>query len=393
MRSDLAPPAFAPFLTYSSRSLEELYLTSNRLKSLALPQPRTQPPPATSASPSPPQLTRLRHLSLSENLLESWATSVDALAAFRDSTFPSLTSMRLSDNPLFRPRSAPTTEATETQPASNADDRHLLHSRLLIIARLPFLTELEGTVISQAERDDAERFWIEQVARGKEEEAALSEWARGRLAELRQSKLKRAPISQSKSLTVRTFAEWPDVAGSLDSSGVNGVAREAKRTLKNRLIRAPRPPPPAELADGVSTLRRTSRPPRPFGPIHYRRHTSRTLRPALSSHTSPSHANLAPDRQATTEKQVPARRSAQARNGRTRRGRRGGQGGDLAGGRGQGGELVGSRGRRRGRSRSTVTRSASDDTFVRNESCSVREQARTNDRNERVKAANGSVSS
>ncbi|BGP31665.1 hypothetical protein JCM10296v2_003439 [Rhodotorula toruloides] len=198
-------------------SLEELYLSSNRINSLAFPQLRPKPPAATSVSPSPPQLSRLRHLALSENLLDSWATSVDALAASRDSTFPNLTSLRTSDNPLLRPRSTPTTEGTALQPVSTADDRQLLHSRLLIIARLPFLTELEGTAISQAERDDAERFWLKQVAQGKAKEADLSEWAKGRLAELRQ--------------------KWQEVAGSTGSNGVNGVAKEAKTTLMNRLIR------------------------------------------------------------------------------------------------------------------------------------------------------------
>ncbi|BGO99347.1 tubulin-specific chaperone E [Rhodotorula toruloides] len=208
--------------------LEELYLTSNRINSLTLPQLQTAPPAATSTSPSPPQLTRLRHLSLLENLLDSWATSVDAFAASRDSTFPNLTSLRISDNPLLRPPFTATNEAIESLPASTADDRHLLHSRLLIIARLPFLTELEGTAVSQAERDDAERFWLEQVARGKEKEAELSEWAKGRLAELRQ--------------------KWQDVADSTGSTGVNGAAREAKPTLKNRLIRLSVRPDPSLLS-------------------------------------------------------------------------------------------------------------------------------------------------
>ncbi|BGP24254.1 tubulin-specific chaperone E [Rhodotorula toruloides] len=198
-------------------SLEELYLSSNRINSLVIPQVPVGPTTATSTSPSPPRLTRLRHLSLSENLLDSSATSVDALAACRESTFPTLTSLRLSGNPLFESRASTTTKATDTQAVPPAEERHLLHSRLLIVARLPFLIELEKTAVSQAERNDAERLWVEQIAQGKEREVDLSEWAKGRLAELR--------------------LKWSDVAGSIDSNGPAGATKDAKPTLKDRLIR------------------------------------------------------------------------------------------------------------------------------------------------------------
>jgi hypothetical protein len=128
-------------------------------------------------------------MSLSVNLFASFTTSIDALAASRSSTFPSLTSLRVSDNPLFQ-TCATSATAPGLPTITRSDDRQALHSRLRVIARLPFLTELEGTAVSQAERDDAERFWLEQVGRDEEEEEAkLSEWARGRLAELKESEL------------------------------------------------------------------------------------------------------------------------------------------------------------------------------------------------------------
>jgi hypothetical protein len=61
------------------------------------------------------------------------------------------------------------------------------HSRLLTIARLPSLVELEGTVVTPAEREDAERFWIEQSTSEVVQVAASSDWARRRLEELQKS--------------------------------------------------------------------------------------------------------------------------------------------------------------------------------------------------------------
>ncbi|GAA5849820.1 hypothetical protein JCM8547_000575 [Rhodosporidiobolus lusitaniae] len=149
-------------------SLTELILSSNRFSDLSLPP---QPPIASA-------LRTLRHLSLSDNLLTSWSTSLDALAAC-STTFPSLTGARLAGNPLIAPSDSSTT------PPDEASERAALHARLLSIARWPALLELEGTAVTPAERDDAERFWLERLEKGEEKESELSEVPKERVAELR----------------------------------------------------------------------------------------------------------------------------------------------------------------------------------------------------------------
>ncbi|GAA5901639.1 hypothetical protein JCM6882_006030 [Rhodosporidiobolus microsporus] len=212
-------------------SLIELILAGNRFSSF------TFPPTSSSAA-----LRQLRHISLSDNLLSSWSTSIDVLAASASSVLPSLTSLRLSGNPIVSAAPRPVSEVPQRTPTSTDedaerernDDRSSQLSRLLVIARLPFLLELEGTAISPAERDDAERFWIERSCKNEENRVDVSDWARERLDKLR-----------------KKHGDAP--AGS-------EPPRKEKSTLKDRLIRLrirldpSMPPLPPTASPEVSVL-------------------------------------------------------------------------------------------------------------------------------------------
>ncbi|GAA5956603.1 hypothetical protein JCM21900_003617 [Sporobolomyces salmonicolor] len=199
-------------------SLTTLILASNRFSSLVL-----LPPPSPSLVPAapPPALTTLRHLSLTSNLVSSWSDSIEALAASCETSFPALSSLRLAGNPL----TGASDRARDNEPSlapleapSTGDDRTVLHTRLLTLARMPSLLELEGTVVSPAERDDAERFWIGKFAQGEEDERGLSGWTRARIAQLRAKHTDLVPAPNgSDSKTVRSTSQ--------------------RSTLKDRLIR------------------------------------------------------------------------------------------------------------------------------------------------------------
>ncbi|GAA6019519.1 hypothetical protein JCM11491_001322 [Sporobolomyces phaffii] len=153
-------------------SLETLVLDSNRFTTLALPNTR----------PAPFTLRRLRHLTLRRNLLASWSTSIDALGDSIHPTFPSLRILDIANNPFA---DVCTAGAPAVDFGSAVRDRTLLHARLSIIARLPWIDTLEGTPVSAAERDDAEKFWIvNALVDGAEE---LSPWARRRLETLKRA--------------------------------------------------------------------------------------------------------------------------------------------------------------------------------------------------------------
>ncbi|GAA6051813.1 hypothetical protein JCM3770_004986 [Rhodotorula araucariae] len=176
-------------------TLAELVLTNNRISSLEL--AASSPAAATDPSPTPHSLPHLRHLSLTDNCLSAWSTSVDALASSAPSALPSLAGLRLSGNPLLASILS-ATPALDAIPApvdlncpssflpTDTLNRATPYSRLLLIARLPFVTELEGTPVSSSERIDAERFWLEQLAKEDGAEAGLSESARARVRVLRE---------------------------------------------------------------------------------------------------------------------------------------------------------------------------------------------------------------
>ncbi|GAA5867668.1 hypothetical protein JCM1840_006651 [Sporobolomyces johnsonii] len=217
-------------------SLTTLVLTSNHFSSLALPPPPASPSLAPSAPT--PALTKLRHLSLTSNLLSSWADSIEALASSCETSFPKLSSLRVAGNPL----TGASSRDCSTDPALSPDspstgDRTAVHTRLLTLARMPSLLELEGTAVPRAERDDAERFWLGRLAQGEEDERGLSEWARARVARLRAKHTDLVPAPNG-----------------LASKSVPSTSQ--KSTLKDRLIRLqvhldpslPSPAQPLELS-------------------------------------------------------------------------------------------------------------------------------------------------
>lgn len=189
----------------ASFSLQELILDENRFESLALAQTaRVHSATATASHgdrPSVPRraLSQLAKLSLRGTRLSRWASTIDELGAAIPTSFPRLASLRLAHNELVSPRPAadPSDRVPEPLSVSEAHSdaehndqaitREEANRRLLVLARLAQITELDGTPVRAGERIDAERFWLERIrGGGEQEEQALSEWARGRMSELRQ---------------------------------------------------------------------------------------------------------------------------------------------------------------------------------------------------------------
>ncbi|GAA6001056.1 Pac2p [Rhodotorula paludigena] len=210
--------------------LSDLVLAGNRFVSLDL---STSPPGVAAASKptASPPLPNVERLSLVENLLSSFSDSIDALASAAPITFPSLRRLLLAGNPLLSRKDTSAT-ATITAPAdhtakpharpSHTLDRDALHARLLVLARMPFLSELEGSPVVPAERDDAERFWLERLRDGEKGEARdmheqLGAWSRERVQQLR-----------------KKYPEL-DPAANADAGGKGAIA--TKTGLKSRLIR------------------------------------------------------------------------------------------------------------------------------------------------------------
>lgn len=182
------------------RRLSDLVLTGNRFVSLDL---STSPVGigATSTPTASPPLHKLERLSLVDNLLSSFSDSIDALASAAPITFPSLRRLLLAGNPLLSRENTSAT-ATITAPADYSEDplaraahtldRDALHARLLVLARMPFLSELEGSPVVPAECDDAGRFWLERLRDGEKGEARdmheqLGACVRERVQQLRKS--------------------------------------------------------------------------------------------------------------------------------------------------------------------------------------------------------------
>ncbi|GAA5968895.1 hypothetical protein JCM11641_000770 [Rhodosporidiobolus odoratus] len=225
-------------------SLSSLILSSNRFTSLSL-------PPLFSATAT--ALRKLRHLSLSDNLLSSWSTSLNVLASSTPLVFPALTSLRVVGNPfscstttanppLPPPSHLPVNnedEDKEQDPVTLEQTRQsaleALHTRLLVIARMPTLLDLEGTAITPAERDDAERFWLERIEKGGgDDEGGLGEYAKETIEELRKKHGFPTPSAANPSTS--------------DS------AAPSKPTLKDRLIRLQlRPSPFLSLSSASSS--------------------------------------------------------------------------------------------------------------------------------------------
>ncbi|GAA5982232.1 hypothetical protein JCM10908_004794 [Rhodotorula pacifica] len=214
--------------------LQELVLSDNHLKSLAL-TPRDAETPSIEAPEDGARpvnyrtLPQLQHLSLSGNCLDSWASSFDELGRVARDVFPSLTSLRAAGNPVLTSgtngngdiieRTASLNAAGEEDAVEGASlpSRREAESRLLVIARLSFLKELDGTPVRPVERTDAERFWLERVRDGVEPVGGLSPWANKRIAELRM--------------------QHPDLAPGQGPAPTGSNATTAPRTIKSRLLR------------------------------------------------------------------------------------------------------------------------------------------------------------
>lgn len=125
-------------------------------------------------------------------MLSSWKTSIEALATSSAAAFPSLVDLRVANNPLFdtasRPSESGDRNSTPDFGLPAADEATALRreadTRLLVIARLPQLVELERSPVHASERVDAERFWLGRLAQGHERLEDLSDWARERVRTL-----------------------------------------------------------------------------------------------------------------------------------------------------------------------------------------------------------------
>ena len=168
-------------------------MSDNHLASLALDIGDGEA--VSSGAADPPRLQQLKHLSLTGNRLASWATSLDELGRVAPEVFPALTSLRIAGNPILDigipadSSSGGGKARVEGAGGGHGQDptlpsRREVDNRLLIIARLPFLTELEGTPVHRSERTDAERFWLERVNSGADPAVARSPWAKARVAKL-----------------------------------------------------------------------------------------------------------------------------------------------------------------------------------------------------------------
>lgn len=175
-------------------------LNDNYLTSLAVKDGEAIP--GTKDPVDSPALHQLEHLSLSGNRLATWESSVDQLGRVASRVFPALRSLSFVGNPIsthnpdvhdvttFDQAKGDTMDA-EVERQRLMQARQEVHTRLLVIARLPFLAELEGTPVRQPERTDAERYWLGRLKDGTEPATDLSQWAEARVAELYESKQRR----------------------------------------------------------------------------------------------------------------------------------------------------------------------------------------------------------
>lgn len=188
-------------------SLQELVLSDNYFASLALDIGDGEA--VSSGVADLPRLQQLTHLSLTGNRLVSWTKSLDELGRVAAEVFPALTSLRIAGNSILDIGTAVDSNSevdkvnAEGGDAGRGQDASLpsrreVDNRLLVIARLPFLTELEGTPVHLSERTDAERFWLERVHNGADPTVTLSPWAKARVAKLGEGQ----PVSYPNPLEV-----------------------------------------------------------------------------------------------------------------------------------------------------------------------------------------------
>ncbi|KAL2199010.1 hypothetical protein P885DRAFT_75421 [Corynascus similis CBS 632.67] len=153
--STLAPLA-------SISTLRNLLLKGNRISTLSPPSTR---PPAFGSN--------LHYVDLSYNSITSWSF-IDALPF----TFPGLTSLRVTHNPLYSdpdsdgttalvPKDSPNLPPTQriTSASTAPGNKKTEESYMLTLARLPSLRVLNFSAVTPADRADAEMFYLSRIAR------------------------------------------------------------------------------------------------------------------------------------------------------------------------------------------------------------------------------------
>jgi len=138
-------------------SLRTLHLKGNNITSIVNPsKPGAQAPVFS---------TNLHYLDLSYNQVSTWSFT-DALPT----SFPGLTSLRFSHNPIYdnpdlealsSPGGAPAPSAPQTgKPAPPTDE-----SYMLTLGRLPDLRALNFSAVTAADRTNADMFYLSRIAR------------------------------------------------------------------------------------------------------------------------------------------------------------------------------------------------------------------------------------
>ncbi|KAL2131155.1 hypothetical protein VTI74DRAFT_5466 [Chaetomium olivicolor] len=156
--TDLAPLTALP-------TLRNLLLKGNRIAHLTPPSSATTPPPIF-----PPSL---HYLDLSYNAVSTFSF-IDALPH----SFPGLTSLRFTHNPIYDDPDLDTLTTTTTNSAGGEKGgiSKTDIAFMLLLARLPGLQTLNFSAIRPSDRADAEMFYLSRVAR---QLAAVSEAEEG----------------------------------------------------------------------------------------------------------------------------------------------------------------------------------------------------------------------
>ncbi|KZP01132.1 hypothetical protein CALVIDRAFT_559777 [Calocera viscosa TUFC12733] len=262
----LLPWSSLPFLSSALPNLQILQMGYNRLSQL---------------SPLPGALQEVASLNLEGNALSSWESTILALSSLPkltrlilasnnfshipfppsgSSSLPNLAYLSLASNPLSNWESISALNAwlpslaglsIVRTPLLSTGDVH--SARSLLIGRLQSLTVLNGTPITRAERNDAERFYVSFVAREPGRAGEHPRWkelcekhgtpAQGpkggkgdllaaRLVMLNFAQLPKAPTPESMSSLIAAPAPAPASARMLPSMPLKQVRIKVLKTLK-----------------------------------------------------------------------------------------------------------------------------------------------------------------
>ncbi|KAJ1720348.1 hypothetical protein LPJ53_005007 [Coemansia erecta] len=207
--------------------VQELHLVSNQITDAShlrhLPSLHTLNlqlnPLAAFAVSSASDFASLHTLNLSNTLIDSWA-SIDALARI-----PSLRTIHIRDTPLTQE-----------------------NARAQIIARLPQITKLDGSIITPDERTEMERYYLAQCARSVNPDLPLVEQMEKVFPRVRELIAKHGmppppPRKQESSLKSRLAKVTIEVVRDnveLDAGGMR-IHSEARSLIPSMLVRQLRP--------------------------------------------------------------------------------------------------------------------------------------------------------